>query len=132
MGIIKVRINEIHTPKRELNNETMASLRASMADEKWQPRPLVLAPRDESTRSFLALTGSHRLAAARLAGRDSIPAVVVRLGTGLRVHVADQDDPGLLCTSADGKPIARAELEKHLRQWDPEAADVLAREKKKR
>jgi hypothetical protein len=48
---------------------------ASMQDEGWTGRPLLVI--ESGSGVFFAWTGSHRIAAARIAGLDSIPCYVL-------------------------------------------------------
>jgi len=69
-------------------------LTASMATRGWVGRPLLAVPSGDG---FRALTGSHRIAAARAASLETVPVHVVDISA----HVAGGDLRCLLCGSRD-------------------------------
>lgn len=54
----------------------LEALVASMGRGGWQGRPILVSARDGR---FFAYTGSHRIAAARAAGLDQVPVVVIEI-----------------------------------------------------
>lgn len=66
----------IAEPHPVTDRAKLAALVASMASGGWDGRP-VLAWRCGSDGEVIALTGSHRIAAARAAGLDEIPALII-------------------------------------------------------
>ena len=72
--MVKVSIYNVEPPHRANNAEKLQRLTASMEEGGWQGRPLVVL---EVADGFAAWTGSHRLQAARDAGLEEVPAVLL-------------------------------------------------------
>ena len=68
--------------------EKLEALTASMERDGWQGRPILVSARDGG---FFAYTGSHRIAAARAAGLDQVPVVVIEI-TETRTDEPDDDE----------------------------------------
>lgn len=66
----------IYPPHGPRDAELLASLTASMTADGWTGRPL-LAWRESPDAEVRGLTGSHRTAAARSAGLDAVPVLIV-------------------------------------------------------
>jgi len=101
----------------------LADLAASMRGDGWQGRPLLVYV--DHTGEYQALTGSHRLAAAKLAGLDEVPVVVLAADVCARAIELAADEYGgdlLDCIEDDGR-------ERVLREaGDLVAADLMAAE----
>ena len=96
-------------PLHEVRDETkLAMLVASMDADGWTGRPLLVQDTGEGW--YQAWTGSHRIAAAREAGIDSIPCVVIDNPT-LDPHGSD---------STRARELSRAGLDA--------AADLMSQE----
>ena len=74
MDQFKVSIYNVEPPHRANNAEKLALLTASM-EGGWQGRPLVLL--EGGAGGWFAWTGSHRIQAARDAGLEEVPAVLL-------------------------------------------------------
>lgn len=98
------------------------AIAASMAAEGWQGRPLLVV---EGPSGYVALTGSHRYAAARLAGLEEVEAVVVE-GDALEAS----GEEVLSASTGERLTDLRAEstLGDLLRASDPEAYALLSEE----
>lgn len=107
------------TPRHEVRDVAHRdAIAASMSEDGWIGRPLVVV---DSGDGYLALTGSHRLAAARLAGLDEVPVLVAVLPDGAEVRGEDIRVRGCRLTDQE-------ELLEMLRESDPDAAAVMAEE----
>lgn len=63
------------TPLHEARSQRhLRDLTADMKENGWRERPLLVIERDTD---FVAWTGSHRLAAAKLAGLNQVPCYVL-------------------------------------------------------
>jgi len=71
-----IETSRIFPPHPAHETAKLAALVASMQAEGWQGRPLLVL---EIAEGFLALTGSHRYAAARKAGLEEIPCVLASI-----------------------------------------------------
>lgn len=67
----------------------LEALVASMERDGWQGRPLLVSARDGR---FFAYTGSHRIAAARAAGLDRVPVVIIEIDETRTDDEPDDDD----------------------------------------
>lgn len=65
-------LTPLHEPR---DCQYLQNLADDMEENGWSERPLLVIERDND---FLAWTGSHRIAAAKLAGLVSIPCYVVQ------------------------------------------------------
>jgi hypothetical protein len=65
-------ITPLHPGKNERQLKTLAE---SLAREGWHGRPLLVIEREDD---YLAWTGSHRIAAAKLAGFKTVPCYVLQ------------------------------------------------------
>jgi len=112
------RVNPLHEVRDE---EKLASLTQKMQEHGWEGRPLLVEPFEDG---YQAWTGSHRLAAAKQIGLDTVPAVVIdydkavavvkrwgytpdelRHGIGDSI-IEDEERYQLLCEAKD-EPAAR-------------------------
>lgn len=125
MDIALDRINPLH-PVRD--RAKLAHLTAAMREGGWQGRPLLgeLSVVDRST--VRLWTGSHRYAAAKAAGLDDVPVVLIdtdALAAAGFEPALDRDYYGgewyRNAMTEDSDEILRA-----LRAADPEAADIFA------
>jgi ParB-like chromosome segregation protein Spo0J len=77
-AITSIPIHAVFSPHEARDRQHLDALTVSMEADGWQGRPLlVLAGAGEE--GGQAWTGSHRLAAARAAGLQEVPAVIVDL-----------------------------------------------------
>ena len=67
----------------------LETLTASMERNGWQGRAILVSVRDGG---FFAYTGSHRIAAARAAGLEQIPVVVIKIVEERTDDEPDDDD----------------------------------------
>jgi hypothetical protein len=126
MQTIDIRLDDIIPPHEVRDDEKLEAIRASMEDDGWKGRPLLVVPHPAADRTFLALTGSHRLAAAALAGREDVPCYVGKLGDAMYVHSTPQGD--WLYSRKREDRIEQEDMEGYFREVDPGAADLLAQE----
>lgn len=80
-----IDVTRITPPHEVRDTAKLAALTASMAADGWQGRPLLVLDLGDDT--YVALTGSHRNAAARAAGLETVPCVVVPVGERLTADV---------------------------------------------
>ncbi|RKH93582.1 ParB/RepB/Spo0J family partition protein [Corallococcus sp. AB038B] len=125
MGVVMVRIDSIIPPHEVRDDGKLAALRESMEENGWQGRPLLGVPHPSAVGAFLALTGSHRTAAAQEAGLEEVPLYVAQLGGGIHVHESIHGDS--LRNERDN-PIEQEDLADYLRPWDPGAAALAEAE----
>ena len=64
-------VTPLHKPRSDRH---LQNLTAEMKENGWKGRPLLVIERDSD---YLAWTGSHRIAAARLASLTSIPCYIL-------------------------------------------------------
>lgn len=105
----------------------VAMLGHSIVNHGWVGRPLVAVPSPHKRFHFLALSGRHRLAGAKSVKWDSVDALVLPLGPRLSV---DSTPTGFVLRDAEGNVLKKENLEAYLRPWAPEAADLVAPEKR--
>ena len=72
--IIDVPIDKINPLHEVRNEDKLVKLTEAMKQEGWKGRPLVVEPLGEG---YQAWTGSHRLPAAKEAGIETIPVLVI-------------------------------------------------------
>lgn len=74
------------TPVHEVMDEAkLESLAASMAEDGWQGRPLLVVA--DGYGGHYALTGSHRYAGAVEAGLEEVPCIVIPEGAPIFVNL---------------------------------------------
>ena len=107
----------IEPPHGVEDKQKLSNLVNSMSKEGWKGRPILAY---DVGRGIEALTGSHRIAAARKAGLDEIPVVMVdeRIGN----YVDDAGDSIIEVSRRDSDEIAD-----YLREFgDENAADLMS------
>lgn len=67
----------VYPPHRPTDSGKLAALTASMEEHGWQGRPVLAY---EYAGTVVAITGSHRIAAARAAGLEEIPVQMLDQG----------------------------------------------------
>lgn len=92
--------------------EDFAELVDSMGEDGWTGRPLLIV--EDATGTYHAWTGSHRIAAAREVGLESVPCYIV-----------DEADINLVGHSATDVFLADWERLEVIRKIDDEAAIEL-------
>ncbi|RKI08300.1 hypothetical protein D7Y15_26180 [Corallococcus sp. AB030] len=125
-GVIDIPLTDI-TPPHEVRDEAkLDAIRASMEARNWKGRPLVVVPYPSADRTFLALTGSHRLAAASAAGLEVAPCYVATLGDAMYVHTTPRGD--WLYSVKRGDRIEQEDMAEYFGAVDPIAMGLLVAE----
>lgn len=79
MGVLEVPIEAIstnpHQPRRGMNHDELRELAASI-EEHGIIQPLVLAEKGGGDKEFALIAGERRLKAAKMAGLDTVPAIL--------------------------------------------------------
>ena len=113
--------SRVYPPHEPSMADHLDALTESMRRDGWQGRPILAFCGGEGD-SIRALTGSHRIAAARAAGLDAIPVLVLSLDTDEDVSLHDELDDSLR-----GRGRCLTAMSVTLREADTEVpADVLA------
>jgi hypothetical protein len=69
-----ISLDSIYAPHEVTDAEKLAALIAGMEADGWQGRPLLLL---EVGDAYQAITGSHRIAAAKAIGLEEVPAIII-------------------------------------------------------
>lgn len=101
----------IYPPHEVRDEDKYAALVGAMTDGGWSGRP-VLAWRATEDDRVRALTGSHRIAAARAAGLETIPVLVIECDDDADAvdaldAIRDQDEAVNALAEIDVSPAAR-------------------------
>lgn len=75
-GLRRLDVSEIEPLHEVQDEDKLADLARAMEEDGWLGRPLLVEDLGRGS-GYRAWTGSHRLPAARLAGLESVPAVLV-------------------------------------------------------
>lgn len=111
MEIETVKIYKIEQFHRITDYKKMIELAENMKTRGWNGRPLIVV---DCGGEYSALTGSHRLQAAGIAGLDEIPVAIVDHGTLFEdndITVSDMKSPDYIYSL--------------LSEYDPEAAELF-------
>ncbi|RKI18652.1 hypothetical protein D7Y15_08110 [Corallococcus sp. AB030] len=125
-GVIDIPLTDIVPPHEVRDKAKLEAIRASMEAHDWKGRPLVVVPYPSADRTFLALTGSHRLAAADAAGLEVAPCYVATLGDAMYVHTTPQGD--WLYSVKRGDRIEQEDMAEYFSPVDPIAMGLLVEE----
>lgn len=125
MEILDCRPEMLIPPHEPQDEAKLEGLIADMRARGWVGPPILVVGDPEEDGELLALTGSHRLRAARVAGLDTVPVAMTDLPTGWSVDGADLIDAGG-CTCRDFAGLCHEDFEpeaKALLRDPPAAAD---------